>query len=232
MNVIILAVEIVAVFSMLLLSKKMFGKSGIIAWIAIATILANIFTTKSITLFGIISPAGSVMFGSIFLATDILNETYGKKEAKKGVLVGLFADAALIIGGQICRIYIPAVSDYADPSIQVIFALSLRITIASAVMFFVSNWADVLLYSYIGKLTKGKFMWLRNNVATITCNCLENFIFFGLAFIGQMEIASIISMAVATSIIEIIIGLCDTPFLYLAKAMKDRGERNGKEVAE
>lgn len=217
MNHLFLIIEIVAVFGLLLIATKLFGKNGIYAWIAVATIFANIFEAKNISLFGMNLASGHVMFGSVFLATDILSEFYGKQEAKRGVFVGLFADAVLIICTQICRLYIPSASDSANDAIQTLFTMSMRITLASAFMFFISNYCDVLLFAKIKEMTKGKYLWLRNNVATIVCNCLENFLFYFLAFFPTFGLGQIVSMGLATCLLEIIIGLCDTPFLYLAK---------------
>ena len=224
MNHFYLFIEIIIVFSMLLLAKKFFGKGGVMAWIALATVFANIFEAKNIMLFGLNLAAGHVMFGSVFLATDILSECYGKQTAKKGVWIGLAADAALIACSQICRLYIPSALDTADQAIQRLFSMSLRITSASAVMFFISNWCDVILFNKLKELTKGKYLWLRNNVATIVCNCLENFLFYFLAFYPTFGAAQILSMGMATCLLEIIIGICDTPFLYFARSMKCRGD--------
>lgn len=224
MNHLYLVLEIIVAFGLLLAAKKFFGKAGIFAWIAIATIFANIFEAKNIELFGLNLAAGHVMFGSVFLATDMLSEYYGKNTAKRGVWVGLAADVALIACTQICRLYSPSAPDSADPAIQRLFTMSLRITAASGVMFFISNWCDVLLFAKIRELTGGKKLWLRNNVATIVCNCLENFLFYFLAFFPDFSISQIISMGLATCLLEIIIGVCDTPFLYLAKKLKHGDE--------
>jgi len=224
MNELYLILEIVVAFLLLLLAKKAFGKAGIYAWIAMATIFANIFEAKNMTLFGLNLAAGHVMFSSIFLATDILTECYGKEYAKKGVWLGLFADVCLIVLSQICRIYTPSGLDTADPAIQRLFTMSLRITAASAVMFFISNWCDVLLFSKIKELTGGRYLWLRNNVSTILCNCLENFLFYILAFLGTFTIGQIMAMGLATCLLECIIGVCDTPFLYLAKSHFKHGD--------
>lgn len=226
MNHLYLVIEIVVVFGLLLGMKKLFGKAGVMTWIALATVFANIFEAKNIGLFGLNLAAGHVMFGSVFLATDILSEYYGKKAAKQGVFIGLAADIALIATTQICRLYIPSVADSADPAIQRLFTMSLRITAASAVMFFISNWCDVLLFAKIRELTKGKYLWLRNNVATIVCNCLENFLFYFLAFYPTFGFSQIVSMGLATCLLELIIGICDTPFLYLAKRLKHGDELN------
>lgn len=216
MNHIILLAEIITAFGLLLLAKRLFGKSGVYGWIALATIFANIFEAKNIMLFGLNLAAGHVMFGSVFLATDILNECYGIRDAKKGVYVGLFADAALILCALLFRAYIPSAADTADPAIQRLFSMSVRITAASAVMFFISNWCDVLLFNKIRTITKGRFLWLRNNVATIICNGAENFLFYALAFYPAFNAGQIISMGLATCLLELVIGICDTPFLYLA----------------
>lgn len=216
-NELILILEILVAFVLLLIAKKAFGKTGVYAWIAMATVFANIFEAKNMTLFGLNLAAGHVMFSSVFLATDILSECYGQHAAKKGVWLGLFADVCLIALSQLCRLYTPSGLDTADPAIQRLFTMSLRITSASAVMYFISNWCDVLLFSKIKELTSGKYLWLRNNVSTILCNCLENFLFYILAFGGVFTMSQIISMGLATCLLECVIGLCDTPFLYLAR---------------
>ena len=80
---------------------------------------------------------------------------------------------------------------------------------------------DVILFDKLKEKTKGKFLWFRNNFATIICNCLENFFFIGLAFYGIYDMTTILIIAGSTSVIEIIAAICDTPFLYLAKRIKD-----------
>ena len=225
MNEIILGVEILIVFLAVVICKKLFGKAGMIAWVAMATILANIITAKNAMIFGLSTAIGSVMFASTFLATDIISECYGKKEAKKAVYIGLFADAILIISTQIALKYIPSDFDYAHDAMKTLFSLNLRISIASALMYFIANMADVYLFNKIKEKMGGKKLWLRNNVSTILCNCLENFGFIALAFTGIYDVKTILSIAISTSIIEMIIAVCDTPFLYIAKAI---GGKNGE----
>lgn len=216
MNSAILFGEVIVIFSLLMLCYKFFGKTGAIAWVAIATILANVITAKNANIFGLSTAIGTVMFASTFLATDILTEYHSVKDAKTAVYIGLFADVILIVSTQIALMYKPSEFDYADGAMQTLFALNLRISIASMVMYFVSNLADVYLFHKLKERSKGKKLWLRNNVSTILCNCLENFGFIFLAFVGIYDGATILTIAASTSIIEAIVALCDTPFLYLA----------------
>ena len=102
---------------------------------------------------------------------------------------------------------------------KTLFEFGGRVSIASIVMYFVSNYADVYLFDLLRKKFPNK-LWLSNNVATIVCNCLENFLFGILAFAGVFPIVTIIEMQIVGCIIEMIIAVCDTPFLYLSKKLK------------
>lgn len=216
MNIALLFLEIVGAFGLLLLANKVFGKEGIFSWICLASVIANIVTAKNVEIFGLTTAIGSVLFASVFLATDILCELYGKQEAKKGVYLGLCSTLFFILASQIALAYIPSEIDYANDAMQTLFSLNLRISLASVVMYFLANITDVFLYDKLKKLTGGRYLWLRNNVATIFCNCIENFFFMGLAFFGIYDLYTIFIMALSTSVIEALVGVCDTPFLYLA----------------
>ena len=221
LNNIVFIVEIFIIFGLLVLVDRFFKKDGVIAWVAMVSILANVITAKNANVLGLNVAIGTVLFASTFLATDILNENYGKEYAKKAVYIGLFSSALLIISTQIALRYVPSAIDYADGAMQTLFGLNLRISLASMVMYFIANMGDVLLFDGIRKKTDGKYLWLRNNVSTILCNCLENFGFIFLAFAGIYDLKTIFSIAIGTSVVELIAAVCDTPFLYLAKVNKN-----------
>ncbi len=216
MNLLLLFVEIIVYVGVLLLLNKFVKKEGVVVWIARASILANIQTCKSVDLLGMSATLGTVLFASNFLATDILNELYGKESAKKGVYIGAIAIIISILIQQMTLFFIPNNFDYANESMQILFGLNLRISLSSLFMYIVSNYADVILYDKLKKLK----LWQKNNLCTILCNCLENFGFIFLAFVGIMSIEELLIVALSTSVIETIIAVCDTPFLYLAKKGK------------
>ena len=220
MNTLYLFLEILICFSAVVLIGKLFGKNGLIAWVGIASVLANIITAKTSNILGLDAAQGSVLFASTFLAPDILCEKYGKKEAKTGVLVGLFSSVALIVATQIALLYSPVEYDYADAPMQVLFGLNLRITASSIVMYLIANLADISVFDKLKQMTGGKWLWLRNNVATILCNCIENFGFIFLAFLGIYSAGQCFEIAIATSVIEIVAAVCDTPFAYLGRKLE------------
>lgn len=221
MNELLLMAAIVTTFSLLLVVKRMFGESGLIGFMGIASILANVMTCKSVDILGIHATLGTVMFASNFLATDILTECYGVKSARKGVKFAIFSIIFFCICTQMMLLFTPNSQDFAQSSMQTLFGLIPRMTLASVSMFALSNFADVRLYDYLRQKSNGKYMWIRNNLSTILCNGMENFAFYSIAFLGVMSVKEIMAMGISATIIEAFVALCDTPFLYLAVKAKN-----------
>ena len=219
MNILYGFINIIVTFSLVVLIEKYFKKEGLYVWLSIATILANITVCKIIDVLSFTTSLGNVLFASTFLATDIMSEKYSKEEAKKGVYLSVFSGITFIIITQLTLLFIPSSDDVVNESMINLFSISIRTTTASMLMFFISNMVDIHLYNKL----KDKYpneLWLRNNISTILCNCVENYFFNMLAFIGILPISVIISIATTSTIIEIIIALMDTPFLYLSKKIK------------
>ena len=217
MNNILLIISIIGIFSLMLFIKKVLGKEGLIGYMGIASILANLLLLKNVDILGINATLGNVLFASNFLATDMLTENYGYKEAKKGVLFAILSVIIYLLISQFALLYKPNSFDVIQPLFETIFSFAFRISIASVSMFALSNFIDINLYEFLRKKTNGKKMWLRNNLCTIICNGGENFMFYLIAFLGVMSFNEIIIISLSATIIEIIIALCDTPFLYLSK---------------
>ena len=224
MNNVLLVAEMIAVFSLVLVAERLLGKAGLIAWVGIASVIANIQVTKCIDVIGLSATVGNVMFASTFLATDVLSECYGKQYAKKAVYVGLFSVIVYLITSQIMLAYEPNSLDVVDSSMQNLFGLAPRVCVASVSMYFFANLLDVYIFNKLKDKMDGKHLWFRNNISTIICNCSENFFFFVIAFGGVFEFNELIVMALTSSAIETIIAVCDTPFIYIAK-----GLHNGKD---
>lgn len=216
MNIILGIASIVITFSLVVLSEKLFKKEGLFVWMSFATITANILVCKSIDVLNIVTCLGNVMFASNFLATDILTEKYGYKESRKSVIMACFFQIIFVIVTQIALLYVPSDIDLANESMKTLFSINLRTSVSSVVMFFVSNILNVYFYEKI-KEKIPNHMWLRNNLSTIIFNCLENYFFNFFAFVGIYSLKEIMTIATSTTIIEIVIALCDTPFLYLSK---------------
>ncbi len=68
---------------------RLFGKAGLQVAIVTAIILANLQGPKLTVIFGLQTSLGVIFYSSIFFATDVLSENYGRAEANKAVRMGL-----------------------------------------------------------------------------------------------------------------------------------------------
>ena len=227
MNIIIGLISVIMTFTLTILIEKIYKKEGLYTWISIATIIANILVCKSITLGRFITNLGNVLFASSFLATDIISEKYSEKDSKKAINLAVFSQIVFLIMTQIALLYEPNNIDIAHNSMKTLFSINIRVSLSSIFMYWISNQANVYLYNKLKKRKENK-MWLRNNVSTILCNCLENFFFTFLAFIGIYQVTEILEIALVASLIEFIISLLDTPFLYLSVILDKKRRKNEK----
>ncbi|XMB72500.1 queuosine precursor transporter [Mycoplasmatota bacterium WC30] len=208
-------------FVLFLIMYKIFGRMGIFYWIVIATILANIQVIKIVPLFGLEANLGNIMYGTIFLATDVLNEVYSKKEAKKAVYLGFMTMIFTVIIMQIAIQFIASPADFGHDSLETIFGFMPRIVLGSLTAFIISQLIDVNLFQKIKqKLPENKFLWIRNNGSTIVSQLIDTIIFVPIAFIGTVPTSVLISILVSTYLIKILVAALDTPFIYLTKKIK------------
>lgn len=216
MNELLYFISAILVFFTVSLIARLFGKKGMYAWIAIATIFANIALAKQVTMFGLQVTLGNIMFSSVYLATDIMSEVYGRKESQKSVFAGLIAALVFVGFGIIVNAMRPNELDFASDALNTLLSFSARATSMSILFFFLSNLADVWLFDKFRQHST-KNLWLRNNVCTILCNCVENFLFIFAAFYGIMSANDCLMIAITSSVMEVITGLLDTPFVYLGR---------------
>lgn len=184
MNNLLFFVTAIVTFALVTAISRLFGKEGVFAWIGMAVVVANILVCKCVDLFGMSATLGNVLFGTVFLSTDILTERWGVKVARKAVWLGVSMEVITIILTQIAIAFAPNELDVVQEGMTSIFGLFPRVALASCSMFIVSNQLDIYLFEKIREKTGGKHLWLRNNVATIISQCVENFIFYCIAFGG------------------------------------------------
>jgi len=193
-------------------------------------LLCNIQVLKTVELFGLTTTLGNVLYASVFLATDLLSEFYGKKEAQKGVLLG-FVTLLMMVGYmQIALLFQPAADDFAQPHLQALFGFMPRIALASMFAYLVSQMHDVWAFHAIKQRTGGKMLWLRNNASTMVSQFLDSAIFCTIAFWGVFPLNIFMEIMLSTYIIKVAVAALDTPFIYLAKRLFRKDHPAAKEA--
>lgn len=223
---------IVVNFVLFLTCYRLFGKTGLYAWIGFATVVANIQVTKTIEIslfsFGIIMTLGNTIYTTISMSTDMLNEKYGPKETKRAVWFGFFTLIATTIMMQMVLGFTPQETDFAQPHLETIFGLMPRLALASLLAYLTSQFLDVRVYGYLRRHfgAKNQF-WIRTNVSTGISQLVDSIVFCTIAFAGLYTWTEFLQIVFTTYIFKFIISVISTPVLYWARTFKvNEGEAN------
>lgn len=208
---------------------RFFGRIGLYAWVPMSVIIANLQVVKTIEIFGITASLGNIVYASIFLATDILSENHGKRDASRAVGLGFIALIFFTLMMNLAIFFKPAPVDFAQKSMKSLYALLPRIALGSLIAFAISQYYDIWTYSRIKKLKpETRWIWLRNNLSTLTSQALDTGVFCSIVFIGSIPVRDFIQIFFSTYVLKAIVAVADTPMVYLAKSWYMRGKMTEK----
>jgi len=175
-------------------------------------------------------PLGVLPYPITFLCIDIISEFYGKERANwivwVGLLVNIWIFFVLWLGGMLPPHIdgMPPVSHPDYPFFK-IRLLSMSAIIGSMIAYLCAQFLDIRLFLFCKKLTKGKHLWLRNNVSTCISQFVDTVIvisiayFFSDGFLQNHE-ASVLSnltpVILGTYTYKIIAAILSTFPFYLA----------------
>ncbi|MDN6063461.1 MAG: queuosine precursor transporter, partial [Staphylococcus simulans] len=186
-NEILGIIAFLVTFTLMVAMYRLFGKQGLIAWVAIGTVIANIQVIKTVDIFTISATLGNVMFASIYLATDILNDIYGRKVAKRAVWMGFSSSLVMIILMQLSLHFIPAPEDMAQKALSTIFNIVPRIALGSIIAYIIGQHIDVFIFNAIKKVFKSdRTFAIRAYGSTTLSSIIDTALFVSIAFIGLL----------------------------------------------
>ncbi|VDB00360.1 Putative preQ0 transporter YhhQ [Olavius algarvensis spirochete endosymbiont] len=211
------AIMLVLNFALILLIYRLFGRVGLLCWLPIAIIIANLQVMKIVVLFGLTTSLGNITYSTSFLATDILSENHGSKYAKQAVIFGFFALLSLTLFMGLALLFKPSPVDYAQNSMKTLYAIFPRIALASFVAYGVSQVNDIWIYTKFKRIQPARsWIWLRNNVSTMFSQAIDSFLFVTIAFAGRIPSREFWEIAISTYFIKWMIAAADTPLVYLS----------------
>lgn len=206
---------------------RLFGRQGLYASIIISLVLANLQGPKLTEIFGLQTSMGVILYSSIYFATDLLSERYGRAEANRAVMIGLVVSVIFIVMTSISLMYLPSSNPKTTEFAQTIhqataslFNFSPRFVLGSLLAYYISQRFDVWIYHVIREKTQGRHLWLRNNLSTLLSQALDTLIYGIVVWWGVVDFVTAMQLALAKYLFKVIIALVDTPFLYWASSWK------------
>ena len=147
------------------------------------------FLDFSFTLFGLQIPmivaVGVLPYPVTFMCTDLISELFGEEKARDMVLVGLLLNVWVVFLLWLGSVLPGAGVDPATgaPLIDaagrkpVFFEVkdaAFGAVAASMVAYLVAQFCDVRIFHWMKRLTKGRHLWLRNNVSTMFSQLVDS----------------------------------------------------------
>ena len=230
---------LIACFAAILIACATLGQAGLHAYIAVAIIGANMQVLKPVQFTLLPEPValGTALFASSYLCTDILAEHYGRDAARKGVWIGF---CAFLFWTVLCLLTLgfrpldPAAAGselaWALPvqdAMALLFSPTPIFFVAGMTAYLISQFHDIWLYRLVRRLTRGRHLWLRNNVSTIISALIDTTVFSLLAWIvlapDPLPLRTVIvTYILGTFWIRVVVAFLDTPVLYAARALLGR----------
>lgn len=211
--------------------------AGLIVVFVTSLLTANIISSNGMILTGVyigsvqlLAPAAVLAYALTFLATDIIGQIWGKKEANFAVLMGLIAQvicSALIYLTPILfkRWFVGSDTYTALNSLG-------WFTLGSLIAYMCSQTWDVYVFHKIKDWAKIKYgeekynrqRWLWNNGSTMTSQIIDTVIFIGIGFgLGLgMRGGDLLGLMIGQYCIKWCLALLDTPIFYLLTRKQDQ----------
>jgi uncharacterized integral membrane protein (TIGR00697 family) len=223
-NELLFGIEVLVTLSLVLLANRL-GQIWLVALMAVMLVLMNIFVLKQMDLFGMQLTGGNVLYAATFLASDLLAEHWGKREAYRAVRVGFGASVCLVILGLLVIQFQPNSLDSSgggippDEALKALLTPSWRIVGASMFTYLVVQHLDVWIFTSVRRLTGERLLWLRTSASTIVSQTTDSFLFHPLAFAGLAGFTSttILNMILFNCLLKLMVALIENPYIYLSK---------------
>ena len=188
-----------------------------------ALVLGNIVgTTKFVNVFGLTVPAGVLAYPFTFLATDLICELYGKTRAQTLVWVG-FSMNLFMLGLMTIGHFFPDASGVSagTSTFESVYKFMVGNVVASMFAYLVAQSIDVQLFHFWKRLTKGKHLWLRNNLSTAGSQLVDTTAILIILYYANNlgdnvnSLADLIPLIYYSYLFKFFFALFDTPLFYL-----------------
>lgn len=201
------------------------GQAWVQGLIVMMAILLGITDGKVIEVFGLPITLGTALYTTIFLATAVLTENYGRKVATDTALMSVSVLILFQIYLQAVRLADPAadVQSLSD-AMDIVFTMSLRIVAAGLVVYYLAQRLDIALYDYMKGRSGEKMLWLRNNASTLISQLFDTFAFAFLAFYGVFD--GWLALAGVAYGVKVLVIVLDTPLAYLSRFLARLPDRS------
>lgn len=178
---------------------------------------------------------GMLTFPVTFLLTDLLNEYYGKRGARRVTYLALAMGVYVFIVINVAQYmpYLPAPYNVGKEHFDAVFGSAKIMYVASLAAFLVGQLSDITLFGLFKRLTRGRHVWLRATGSTVVSQMLDSFVVSYLAFsLGRQvfpdpgnppaPFGDVLRIAATGYTLKFLAAVAITPLIYAGRAVLER----------
>jgi hypothetical protein len=186
----------------------------IVATFITCLITANITAVKLVAVFGLIVPAGIVIFPISYICGDVLTEVYGYRQARRVIWLGFLCNLLAVLAIWLGQILPAAPFWDGQAAYERILGFAPRLLMASFLAYLVGEFANSFVLAKMKIATKGRWLWMRTIGSTLVGQGLDSLVFITLAFVGTIPVANIAVAVITQWLVKTAYEAAATPLTY------------------
>jgi len=178
-------------------------------------ITANITAVKLVSVFGLILPAGVIVFPISYIVGDVLTEVYGFHRARRVIWLGFFCNLIAVLAIWLGGIMPAAPFWKAQEAYHTILGYTPRLLAASFLAYLMGEFANSIVLAKMKVATNGRWLWSRTIGSTLVGQGLDSLVFILVAFFGTIPLTGLVTAIFAQWLFKSIYEAAATPLTYL-----------------
>ncbi len=185
---------------------------------------ANIISVKLVSLWGLVVPAGVIIFPISYICGDVLTEVYGFRRARSVIWLGFFCNL-LAVAGIVATQVLPGANFWdAQAAYERVLGFTPRLLTASFCAYLVGEFANSFVLAKMKLLTQGRMLWARTIGSTVIGQGLDSLIFLVVAFAGILPVTALATAIITQWLVKVAYEVLATPLTYVAVNFLKRRE--------
>ena len=197
------------------------NKESLIALICVQAVLANLFVTKNIMLFGLNATASDTLAIGCTLGLNLLQEYYTRISVIRTIWISFFCSLFYTLVSILHVSYISASQDPFAACFSLLLSPMPRVILASLVTYLISQHLEYYLYGYLRLKLANRYFILRNYTSVAISQFVDTvlFSFLGLYMLNQAfsSINTILEIITVSYILKLTTLFITVPFIALAR---------------
>ncbi len=188
----------------------------VVAIFVTCLVTANIISVKLINVFGLVLPAGILIFPVSYISGDILTEVYGYAQARRVIWLGFFCNFIVVFAIWLGKVLPPASFWDAQLAYERILGFTPRLLIASFCAYLIGEFFNAFVMAKMKIATRGRWLWMRTIGSTLVGQGLDSMVFITLAFAGAIPSKALAVAVITQWLIKTAYEAAATPLTYIS----------------